>query len=97
MYSAIDYANRRQFERKPCRLPADLDDYENAFSGQVRNLSKGGAFVQATVPGQPSIGRELIMTIPFKGNSDYLIIKAKVAWVRPDGLGLEFIKNIPLN
>lgn len=94
MYSAVaQNFERRSEERKNCRLPADLDDYDNTCCGLVRNISKAGAFVETSGITGSKVGQELLMTIPYKNNSNYLIIKAAVAWVKPYGIGVTFIKN----
>ncbi len=93
MESAAMYEDRRTYERKDCRLPADLDDYDNTYCGLIRNIGKGGAYVETAGASGTQIGREVLMTIPFKNNSNYLIIKAKVAWTRPDGVGVSFIRS----
>lgn len=93
MALAVQQRERRGFVRKPCNLPVALDDYDNAYSGNIRNLGKGGAFVQATFADRPEIGREFIITIPYCQNESYLIIKAKVAWAKADGIGVTFTKS----
>lgn len=82
---------RRNFERKDCTMPVDMDDYEMSYVGQVRNLGRGGAFVAAVLEERPEIGREVFLTIPYNRGANYLIIKGQVAWVREDGVGVSFM------
>ncbi len=93
MLRALPVEERRMYERKDCSLQADLDDYENTYSGCIRNLCKGGAYIEAEMGKKPEIGQEIFMTIPYKRSAKYLIIKALVAWTREDGIGVTFIKN----
>ena len=86
-------SDRRVFHRQPCLLPADIDDYDNAYSGFVRNIGWGGAYVETLMPYATKIGQEVILTVPFENRADYLIIKAKVAWVQPHSVGVTFIKD----
>ena len=82
---------RRNFERWNCTMPVDVDDYEHVYAGQVKNLGKGGAFVEADLEERPEIGQELFLTIPFCQGAEFLIIKGQVAWVRDNGVGVSFL------
>jgi Tfp pilus assembly protein PilZ len=95
MLNAVLQSDRRMYDRTPCDLYADLDDYETSYSGYIRNLGKGGAFIETTMASEPEIGREVIMTIPFKNKPNYLIIKARVAWAGKAGMGVTFLKVQP--
>ena len=89
MVNAMFKSDRRMYSRTACDLRADLDD----FSGYVRNFGKGGALIEATVGNEAKVGQEIFMKIPFKGRSNDLIIKARVAWSRGDSLGVTFLKE----
>lgn len=93
MVNAMFKSDRRMYSRTACDLRADLDDFENAYSGYVRNYGKGGALIEATAGSEAKVGQEIFMTIPFKGRSNDLIIKARVAWARSDSLGVTFLKT----
>jgi Tfp pilus assembly protein PilZ len=95
MLNAVLQSDRRMCERTPCDLYADLEDYETSYSGLILNLGKGGAFFETLMAGEPEIGREVIMTIPFKNRANYLIIKAWIAWAGKEGLGVTFLKVQP--
>lgn len=91
MYKTRDEnRDRRRHERKPCNLDVDLDDYQHVCRGMVRNMGKGGAFIEADLEVRPHIGQEIYMTIPYQQQRNYLIIKAKVAWIAESGLGVSF-------
>lgn len=92
MLNAMLESDRRMYNRTPCDLYADLDDYETSYSGQIRNLGKGGVFIETMMNNELEIGREIIMTIPFKSRANYLIIKARVAWTKKGGMGVTFLK-----
>lgn len=93
----VQQTDKRVHARKACNLPVDLDDYDSAFSGNIRNLGKGGAFIEIPVVDGPEVGRELIMTIPYRHNENYLIIKATVAWTSSKGIGVAFMKSGLMN
>lgn len=85
--------DRRYFERVGCSLSISLDDYENAYSGNIRNIGLGGAFVEMDYRRKPRIGNEVLVTIPYQKKSDYLIIRGRVMWSKPEGIGISFIKS----
>jgi len=93
--SGLSARERRVFPRQPCLLPADIDGYDNAYSGFVRNIGIGGAYVETLDPYASEIGQEVILTVPFVKRADYLIIKARVAWVQPHSVGVSFLKKQP--
>jgi Tfp pilus assembly protein PilZ len=87
------FDERRRFQRTDCLCNVDLDDYENAYSGHVRNLGLGGACIEAVLDKTLKIGQELILTIPYECRQNFLIIKGKVAWHKKSGIGIEFLKK----
>ncbi len=97
MHTSTIIKERRLYTRTNCNLPIDIDDFETTSSGTVLNLGKGGAFVQMAMVKKPEVGQELIVTIPFHNNENYLIIKARVAWTSQDGMGLSFLTQQNLN
>jgi Tfp pilus assembly protein PilZ len=70
-----------------------IDDYRHSYAGHLRDLSVGGAFIEPHADNDPQIGQELMLTIPFSLKHDHIIIKAKVAWIKPRGIGVRFIKH----
>ena len=83
---------RRRYHRKNCCCSVDLDDYEQAYSGRLRNLGLGGAYIDAVPDKTFSIGQDLILTIPYEHKAGHLMIKGKVAWKNGSGLGVAFVK-----
>ena len=57
----------------------------------VRNISKGGAAIQAA--DSPSIGEMLTISIPFAQKQKNVRRKAIVCWVSKDVFGVKFIPN----
>ncbi|MBT8340621.1 MAG: PilZ domain-containing protein [Desulfatitalea sp.] len=89
---AFSPSDRRRHARKPCDLPADVDDYESTRSCRVLNIGTGGAFIAARAE-KEQIGQELIVTIPFEKQENFLVIKARVAWRNASGIGVMFVKG----
>ncbi|MCP4746904.1 MAG: PilZ domain-containing protein [Desulfobacteraceae bacterium] len=84
---------RRLYERKNCAFPIDVDDYEAIFSGNMLNLSLGGACIEKFPGYKPDLDQELILTIPYRSKPGYLVISGKVAWRDPGGFGVRFLKK----
>lgn len=70
-------------------INADQDSY----SALMRNLTVGGAFIEPAGGGDERIGQELFLTIPFALKAEQVKIRAKVAWTRPKGMGVRFIRT----
>lgn len=96
-YASTTFKERRLHARTQCNLLVDVDDYETTSTGKMLNISKGGAFVQIAMEKKPEVGQELIVTIPFHKKENYLIIKARVVWVRGNGMGVSFLTQQKLN
>lgn len=89
------FGERRLFERKACSRMIMIDDQAESYSGHMRDLAVGGAFVESTHDNDARIGQELVLTIPFGLKKDHVKIKAKVAWIKHMGMGVRFIKSSP--
>ncbi len=89
----MPFGERRLFERKTCSRMIMIDDHEDSYSGHLRDLTIGGALIEPTQGNDAQIGQELILTIPFGLKKDHVKIKAKVAWIKPVGMGVRFIKS----
>lgn len=70
-----------------------INDYQHAYAGHLRDLSVGGAFIEPQEGNDTEIGQELLLTIPFGLKRDHINIKAKIAWIKPRGIGVRFISN----
>lgn len=91
--STMPFGERRLLERKPCTRMIGIKYHQHAYAGHLRDLSVGGAFIEAQVGNDTEIGQELLLTIPFGLKRDHINIKAKIAWIKPGGIGVRFIRN----
>lgn len=91
--SLMPFGERRLYNRKVCSRMIEVDDSEQSYSGHMRDLAIGGAFIEPAFGNESEIGQELILTIPFELRQDHLTIKAKVAWKRPSGIGVRFLSR----
>lgn len=85
------FGERRLFERKPCSRMISIDNFKDSYSGQIRDLGVGGAFIEPSYKEDSRIGQELELVIPFALKQDHLKIRAKVAWSCSNGIGVRFI------
>ena len=89
----MPFGERRLYERKPCSRMIAIHASEDSYSGHMRDLALGGAFIEPPYGSKVRIGQELILTIPFGLRNDHISITAKIAWSQPGGIGVRFIKS----
>lgn len=90
---AMLFGERRQFIRKQCLRLIGINDHSKLYSGHLRDLGLGGAFVELKAGNRSEIGQELMLSIPFSLKNGYVNIHAKVAWIRYDGFGVWFLNR----
>jgi Tfp pilus assembly protein PilZ len=66
-------------------------DSKSSYTAHLRDLALGGAMIEPPLEINSRIGEELIMTIPYGLKKDKLTVKAKIAWIRPHGMGVRFV------
>ena len=89
----MPFGERRLHERKSCSRMVSINDSQSVYSGHMRDLALGGAFIEPSDGSESFIGDELLLTIPFGLKPDHIQIRAKVAWAQPCGIGVRFIKS----
>ena len=89
--SNLPFGERRLYHRKSCSRMIQVDDRNGSYSGHLRDLNVGGAFVEPPNQNETRIGQKLILTIPFGLKKSCLTVQAKVAWTSPKGMGVRFI------
>lgn len=88
---AMPFGERRLHERKSCSRTVGVVDSKSSYSAHLRDLAPGGAMIEPPLEIKSQIGEELIMTIPYGLKKDELTVKAKIAWIRPHGMGVRFV------
>lgn len=83
-----EWGHRRQFARRPVRLPATLVVGGAEVRATVENISPGGAFLRVRLP---LTVKELVASFKLPHGKD-LHVRAKVRWRRPEppGVGISF-------
>ncbi len=89
----MPFGERRLFERKSCSRMIAINDLEDSYTGLMRDLAVGGALIEPPYGNETRIGQELVLTIPFGLKKDHIRIKAKVAWTKPNNIGVRFVKS----
>lgn len=94
MSEVLPFGERRGHQRKSCMLTVDLNDFHRPFSGHMRNIGLGGAFVETDHQYLPTIGQEFFITIPYQLKAGKITVKGRVTRIRSNGLGISFIKDL---
>jgi len=86
-----DFGFRRSHERK--RYGAEVAFYfkNRPYSGMMKNLSIGGAFVATASVNQFSAGDLITLSIPFTSGNRHVKRKGRINWMNNEGFALEFI------
>lgn len=84
---------RRRAQRVALRADVDLESNDNFFSGQTRDISSGGLFIETRVA--LPIGSRLGLKLRLMGRT--FEIESEVAWQLEDatgivGVGVQFVK-----
>lgn len=76
------------------------DRFFTGFSGEVRNISRGGLFIATPTPPPP--GTRLVVSFSIPGMKDFVTANVEVRWVRPKpsgelaaGVGVRFLDLPP--
>jgi Tfp pilus assembly protein PilZ len=80
--------NERRYPRKDYFKHISFYSHDRDYTGNIRNISLGGAFVQSldTFP----VGQQLTLIIPFARKAKTVKRSGKVIWNNRDGFGLAF-------
>ncbi len=80
--------NERYFPREECFSNISFHSKERLYTGNIINISLGGAFVQSMDPFP--VGQTLSMVIPFNLKPETIKREGKVVWNSSEGFGIEF-------
>ncbi len=81
---------RRRHERKNYNTEVTFSYREKAYTGVLKDISMGGAFVTTVSAGRVGQGDEIVISIPYTSGSKHIKRRAKVLWARGDGFAVEF-------
>jgi Tfp pilus assembly protein PilZ len=82
---------RRRYPRRTCFMAVDYVIEDRVYRDFIRNISDGGAFIDTR--GAFFVGQEVSLALPFPVSLKR--ITGKVAWVGPQGIGVNFLVIAP--
>jgi hypothetical protein len=82
---------RREFFRKPVRLPVTYAIGERTYHNYIKDISLGGVFIFANNAFQA--GQRIIMSFGNKENTSPVKMMGKVTRTTPEGIGVEFLSS----
>ncbi len=88
------FGERRLYERKPCRIRVDIDDYRRSYDCSLRDLSLGGALLDAPRYFKPALGQEVLLNIAYRNKPGAVVVKGLVVRFDSEELAVVFAKNM---
>lgn len=85
-----DFTGRRTHERKQYGAAIVFACKNRAYSGIMKNISLGGAFIVTTSVNQFSAGDLISLNIPFTSGKKHLKRRGRINWLNDEGFALEF-------
>jgi hypothetical protein len=85
------YDLRRKHERKGYGTNIVFAIKERAYSGILKNISIGGAFIVTSSVNQMSVGEVITINIPFTDGRKHVRRKARIKWGNNEGFAVEFL------
>ena len=86
-----DAASERDEGRKAFSQEITFISKNKTYKGVSQDISSGGMFIQTDQ--SFSVGQIILITIPYKNSDKSAKIGAEIARIKPDGIGVTFIKK----
>jgi hypothetical protein len=86
----------RKHPRHPTNETAEMqiDGIRGTYVCNLKNLSKGGAYLELTRALNIRIGDTVILKINLEKVNRVYSVRARIAWIQSPGLGVEFLSNL---
>ena len=81
----------RIHERKRYAAEIIFSHKGKAYSGSIKNISLGGAFIATSSVNQFSSGDLITLSIPFTSGKKHVKRKGRVQWLNNEGFAIEFV------
>lgn len=85
------YGLRRRHERKDYGTNIVFASKDRGYSGILKNISIGGAFIVTSSVNQFSPGDVITINIPFTDGRKHIRRKARIKWGNDEGFAVEFL------
>lgn len=83
---------KRQHERKSCLLSVDWSVSDSVYTNAVKNVSKGGMFIETTEPFEK--GQEISLRILAPENLKKINqLNAKIVRIEDEGIAVKFLND----
>jgi PilZ domain len=82
---------KRIHERKLYSTEIIFSHNNNAYTGHIKNISLGGAYIATRSVNQLSCGDTITLSIPFSTSQKYVKRKGRIQWTNNEGFAIEFI------
>jgi hypothetical protein len=86
-----DTGFNRHHERKQYNVDVIFYHNKKAYSGSIKNISLGGAFIATSSVNQFYSGDTVTLSIPFTDGKKNVKRKGRIQWLNDEGFALEFI------
>jgi len=86
-------AESRRHERKPCAIPALIDDKKRHIRGEILDASHGGVFIKCEEP--VPVGKKVSVMIPLKKKQKLVVRVGEVVRSNSKGIGVKFRPHLP--
>jgi Tfp pilus assembly protein PilZ len=81
----------RNHERKRYYVEVIFSHKKRAYSGSIKNISLGGAFIATSSVNQFDSGDLITLSIPFTDGRNNVKRKGRIQWLNNEGFAIEFI------
>ena len=88
-------ADQRRYPRTPCSIPVDYTTRNGLFEGFIKDISKGGVFIETRA--NLDVGETIKLTFSSPTQSNQIKIAGRVVRKNMLGAGVEFIKATQLS
>jgi hypothetical protein len=82
------YTERRRHVRKPCFIAADFAIQDRVFRDFIRNISRGGLFIEIKQPMRNEAETTVVFSLP--SQAERFKLAGHVAWTSWRGIGIKF-------
>ena len=86
-----DFGFKRIHERKKYIVEIIFSHKDKAYSGRIKDISLGGAFIATSSVNQLSSGDIITLSIPFTTGQKHVKRKGRIQWMNNEGFAIEFV------
>jgi Tfp pilus assembly protein PilZ len=88
MTEGYDY--KRSHERKTYTAEVLFSHSHRMYSGTMRNISLGGAFIEIAHTGRFTVGDRVTLSIPFTAGEKHIKRNGRIKWMNHRGFAVAF-------